>query len=110
MAGTRPAMTRRRKASWQRHIQSLIAKFTTYLYQASQKLTYGRTPTAPLVMAGLVPAIHAFAAEVTEKAWMAGTRPAMTKGRPATTEGQNSRTLGINRSANADGDERCQRS
>jgi hypothetical protein len=33
-------------------------------------------------MAGLVPAIHVFAA--TGKAWMPGTRPGMTKERPVT--------------------------
>jgi hypothetical protein len=39
-----------------------------------------RQPNSNAVMAGLVPAIHAFFHSLlTEKTWMPGTRPGMTK-------------------------------
>jgi hypothetical protein len=37
-------------------------------------------PTTPLVMAGLLPAIHAFHVAAEAKVWLASTRPAMTVG------------------------------
>src|ERR1700676_4811944 len=47
----------------------------------------------PLVMAGLVPAIHALL--VARKTWMPGTRPGMTAERPCVDFDQNGGRLGI---------------
>ena len=42
----------------------------------------GYLQTFPFVMAGLVPAIHAFLELPGSKTWMPGTRPGMTAERP----------------------------